>query len=222
MNYQGSTLGTFADDPTATVLSFAGDVFGLGTTSGGSAALSDLGIFTLTLPPANPAITATGDFVLSVIFTIPNGLGSVNPIVAAMMGTINKNNGNNILIDFGVGQTITFDGSDGTGSFFLTVNDVMFPQSSGTGSQQTLTGSISNAIFNPISAAAAAASVPEPPRSRCSASASPDSVRAPQSSSRFPPTQTPLGRGLSFNEALSNRVTVVCAAAEHRRRASEV
>ena len=51
---------------------------------------------------------------------------------------------------------------DRMGSFFLTVNDVTFPQSSGMGSQQTLTGSISNAIFNPISAAAAAASVPEP------------------------------------------------------------
>jgi len=162
MTYQGSTQGIFADGPTATVLGFSGDVFGLGTTSGGSAVLSDLGIFTLILPPANPAITAAGDFVLSVIFSIPNGAGSVNPIVAAMMGTINKNNGNNILIDFGVGQTITFDGSDGSGSFFLTVNDVTFPQGSGTGSQQTLTGSISNAIFNPIAGGTAAATVPEP------------------------------------------------------------
>jgi hypothetical protein len=47
----------------------------------------------------------------------------------------------------------------GLGSFFLTLNDVHFPSASRTGAQQILTGSISNAVFNPISTPN---SVPDP------------------------------------------------------------
>lgn len=149
MPFQGSTSGGFSDAATATVLSFSGVDFGPDITFGGAATLADLGVFTITLPPSNPGVAAAGTFNLTVVFTIPSGANPVNPIVATVDGTINKNNANNVVFDFGLGQTINFSGVDGSGSFFLTVNDVTFPNTSGTGDQQTLTGSIRSAVFNP-------------------------------------------------------------------------
>lgn len=164
ISYQGSTSGSFSDPATANFLSFTGVNFGPGITSGGSAMLADLGAFAITLPSSNPGITATGNFNLSVSFTMPVGANPANPIVATVAGTINKNNANNLVFDFGSGQTVNFSGLDGSGSFFFTVNDVSFPNSSGSGAQQTLTGSISSAIFNPtaFSLPATPNQVPEP------------------------------------------------------------
>lgn len=149
ISYQGSTSGSFSDAATANYLSFTGVDFGPGITSGGSAMLADLGTFVITLPSSNPGISATGNFNLSVTFTMPIGASPANPIVATVAGTINKNNANNVVFDFGLGQTVNFSGVDGSGSFFFAVNDVSFPNGSGSGAQQTLTGSISSAIFNP-------------------------------------------------------------------------
>jgi len=158
--YEGSTSGSFSDPTTANFLHFTGADFGPASTSGGTAMLADLGTFSITLPGANPGITATGSFNLNVTFTMPSGANPTNPIVATVAGTINKNNANGVVFDFGPGQTVNFGGADGIGSFFFTVNDVSFPNTSGTGDQQRLTGSISNAIFNP--ATASPVSVPEP------------------------------------------------------------
>ena len=163
LTYQGSTLGAFTDATTATYLSFTGETFGPGGTVGGNAVLGDLGTFTVNLPSSNPGITATGSFNLTVTFSVPIGAQFANPIVAAVTGTINKNNANNVLINFGAGQTINFSGSDGDGSFFFTVNDVAFPDTSQSGAQQTLTGSISNAVFTAAEPPGpAVAPVPEP------------------------------------------------------------
>jgi PEP-CTERM motif len=164
ISYQGSTSGSFSDPTTANYLSFTGVNFGPGITSGGSATLADLGTFTVTLPSSNPGITATGNFNLNVSFTLPSGANPANPIVATVAGTINKNNANNVVFDFGSGQTINFSNLDGNGSFFFTVNDVSFPNTSGSGAQQTLTGSIRSADFNPtaVSPLATPNPVPEP------------------------------------------------------------
>lgn len=161
ISYQGSTSGSFSDATTANFLHFTGSSFGPGVTSGGSALLADLGTFSVSLPSANPAITATGSFNLDVTFTLPSGTNPANPIVASVAGTINKNQANNVLFDFGPGQTITFSSAEGSGSFFFTVNDVVFANGSGTGAQQTLTGWISNAIFNTTNASPVS-QVPEP------------------------------------------------------------
>ena len=160
ISYQGSTSGAFSDPTTANFLHFTGVDFGPGNTLGGSALLTNLGTFDLTLPSSNPGITATGNFNLSVTFAMPSGANPANPIVATVAGTINKNNANNVVFDFGAGQTVNFSGLDGSGSFFFTVNDVSFPNSSGSGTQRTLTGSISSAIFNPT--ALQPSQVPEP------------------------------------------------------------
>lgn len=160
ISYQGSTTGSFSDAATASVLQFTGADFGPDITSGGSALLTDLGTFLVTLPTSNPGITATGNFNLSVTFTMPSGANPANPVVATVAGTINKNNANNVVFDFGPGQTVNFSGLDGSGSFFFAVNDVTFPNTSGTGTQRTLTGLISGAVFNPT--ALPPSDVPEP------------------------------------------------------------
>jgi hypothetical protein len=163
MSYQGSTSGSFSDASTADYLHFTGVAFGPESTSSGTAWLADLGTFTITLPSANPGMTATGSFDLNVTFTMPSGANPANPIVATVAGTINKNNANSVVFDFGSGQTVNFSGSDGNGSFFFTVNDVSFPNASGPGAQQTLTGWISNALFNPTGGVGTEATqVPEP------------------------------------------------------------
>ena len=160
ISYQGSTSGSFSDAATANFLHFTGTSFGSGITSGGSALLADLGTFAITLPSSNPGITATGSFNLNVTFTMPSGASPANPVVATVAGTINKNNANNVFFDFGPGQTVNFSGLDGSGSFFFAVNDVTFPNGSGSGTQRTLTGLINNAMFNPT--ALPPSQVPEP------------------------------------------------------------
>lgn len=151
MTYEGSTSGGLSDATTASFLSFSGVDFGPELTIGGAATLVDLGTFTVTLPSRNPGHMATGNFSLNVAFSLPGGVIQSNPITATVTGTINKNNANNLLFDFGAGQTINFSGANGSGSFFFAVNDVLFPNSSRAGAQQTLTGSISNAVFNAVS-----------------------------------------------------------------------
>jgi len=165
MTYQGSTSGSFSDPATANFLSFSGVDSGPGITSEGSATLANLGTFTVTLPRSNPGISATGSFNLNIAFTLPGGVIAANPIAATVAGTINKNNANNLFFDFGPGQTINYNNVSGLGSFFLTLNDVRFPNASGSGARQMLTGSISNAVFNPASppnSGPASAPVPEP------------------------------------------------------------
>jgi hypothetical protein len=152
MTYEGSTSGSFSDATTANFLIFSGVAFDPSLTTGGAATLADLGTFTVTLPSSNPGIAATGSFNLTVNFTLPGGVVPANPFAAAVAGTINKNNANNLFFDFGAGQTISYSDPSGSGSFFLTVNDVYFPNASGTGARQVLTGSISNAVFSPTSA----------------------------------------------------------------------
>jgi hypothetical protein len=165
MTYQSSTSGSFSDATTANFLSFDGVDLLPGFTSGGTATLANLGTFTVALPASNPGITATGSFNLNVTFTTPDGAIPVNPIAASVAGAINKNAANNLFFDFGAGQTINFSNANGFGSFFLTLNDVHFPNASRAGAQQTLTGSISNAVFNPTptpNSVPASAPVPEP------------------------------------------------------------
>ena len=165
MPYQGSTSGIFSDPTTASFLSFTGSNFGPGLTSLGAATLVNLGTFTVTLPASNPGITATGSFDLDVTFAIPGGAVTANPIAATVAGTINKNNANHLVFNFGEGQTVTFSELNGSGSFFFALNDVHFPNASRTGAQQTLTGSISNAVFNPFStqnSVTETGTVPEP------------------------------------------------------------
>jgi len=159
MSYQGSTAGSFSDATTANFLHFTGADFGPGDTVAGTAILADLGAFTVTLPSSNPGITATGSFNLNVTFTLPGGAIAANPIAATVAGMINRNNANNLFFNFGAGQTINYSDASGSGSFFFTVNDVSFPNASGAGASQNLTGSISNAVFNPASTST---SVPEP------------------------------------------------------------
>ncbi len=165
ITYQGSTSGSFSHATTANYLSFSGASFGPGTTAGGIATLANLGVFTVTLPSTNGAVVAVGTFNLNVIFTAPSGASTADPIVATVAGTINRNNANGVFFDFGLGQTINYSGSAGSGSFLLTVNDVTFPQVRQTGAQQTLTGSISNVVFNSTAnppGSPASVPVPEP------------------------------------------------------------
>ncbi|MGW8367224.1 MAG: PEP-CTERM sorting domain-containing protein [Gammaproteobacteria bacterium] len=165
MPYQGSTSGSFSDATTASFLSFSGVDFGLGSTSGGATTLADLGTFTVALPDSNPGITAAGSFNLNVTFAVPGGVILASPVAATVAGMINKNAANNLFFDFGAGQTVNFSDANGFGSFFLTLNDVHFPNASRAGAEQILTGSISNAVFNPTSApnsTPASAPVPEP------------------------------------------------------------
>ena len=159
MTYQGSTSGSFSNATTTNFLSFSGVDFGPVLTVGSIATLANLGTFTVTLPSSNPGISATGSFNLNVVFTTPGGAIVANPIAATVAGTINKNNANQLFFDFGAGQTISFSDASGSGSFFFTLNDVSFPNASRSGAQQSLTGLISNAVFNPTSTPD---SVPEP------------------------------------------------------------
>ena len=151
MPFQGSTSGSFTDSTTATVVGFVGANFGPSVTSGGNATLSNLGTFSILdlSVLANTIGTNLGNFDLTVIFTIPDGANPSNPIVADVTGTINNNNANNLTIDFGPGQTVNFTGTDGSGSFLLTINDVAFANGSNTQSSLLLTGSISEAVFTP-------------------------------------------------------------------------
>lgn len=142
-----ATAGTFS--VTQSVLTFAGNDPAAGVTSGGNALLTNLGTFTVTLAGSG-SVALEGDFNLVLTFATPDDADAANPIVAAVTGTINTQNANNVFINFGAGQAISYDGVDGSGSFFLTVNDVLFPQQSKTGDTQVLTGSITRAVFTPV------------------------------------------------------------------------
>jgi len=149
MPFQGSTSGSFSDALTAALLSFAGTNFGPGVTAGGNFELTDLGTFTINLSPSD-TVHLGGTFDLTVTFIIP--VGSGNPSYsAAVSGTINGSNANNVDINFDPnGQTVNFSSAaDGYGSFFLTVDDLIGLNGSNTSFTRTLTGRISDAVFTP-------------------------------------------------------------------------
>ena len=161
MQFSLSTSGSFSPG-TPGDLSFAGigtaNEF-TGTTSGGSLALTDLGVFTLQ-KPTHGADPYHDSFNLDLVFFLPSGLPfgifGHTAFDAAVTGAVNTQQGW-VRIGFGPTQHFTFRNSVGSGSFDLTINDLTLniPHDDTASVTQPLTGSISNASDPP-------ADVPEP------------------------------------------------------------
>ncbi len=129
MTLSGSTAGSFNLSPFATPstlngLTFTGALPFSATTVGNSAGLV-LGNFSLMATPFD----SVGDkFRLQFTFTAPTGIVPGGPafFAANLMGSVNGNSEGGVGIKFPVNsQAFTFSTPNSTGSFVLTVNDII-------------------------------------------------------------------------------------------------
>jgi hypothetical protein len=138
---------------------------------GGSAALTNLGTFTLNACKGGCDFgtqNGTADFTLKISFTDPTVAGSPQLFAADIFGKINTNgNSSNykngtLTIDFDNSvQHLTFTNASGSGSFDLSVNDpAIYDANSNFGDSRTVTGQISNLAYTGTDDPPAA--VPEP------------------------------------------------------------
>ena len=170
ISIDGTTLGAFNGDAPAAVTSVGhsngrGEFTYLTYTGVGFSSLSDedgpslltIGSFNLTLPAKNPAINFSDSFSLELLFSVPAGITSANPLLqhAGVTGTVNNNNGS-VLVDFdNTPIPVTFSNLSSSGSFNLIVNDVELNiHSPGNSISMPLTASFANAQMfstsNPI------------------------------------------------------------------------
>lgn len=116
-----------------------------GTTSGGFAAFSNLGSFTLSTTPT----TYSGVVNLQIAFSLPTGItgGGSTTFVANLFGNVSTTATGGVSIVFSnPTQTFTFTNANGTGSFTFTVNSL----SINPGGTTALSGYVSNAVFTPV------------------------------------------------------------------------
>jgi hypothetical protein len=148
------TSGTFSAG-TPAELTYTPTTFTGTTSAAGFLDLPDLGQFGLSIP-ADPQHFNGQTFTLHLDFSSPLGIvGSVD-FMGAITGHVSGNSNSKLHINFTPNsQSYNFANASGTGSFTLTVNDIIGLQKDST---SALTGSISNAV-DPSSAAAA---TPEP------------------------------------------------------------
>ena len=154
-----STTGTFSP---VSPLSFAGVSAGAPVLTDASGNLLGISLGTFSFPDISSNFAGT--FTLTVDFSRPDG--STDPTVPATLSltaNVNGNSNNNDLltIDFPAASSLSFAGSDGTGSFTFEIPDISFTRN---GNNQTrtveLTGNIVGAAVG--AATTQVSAVPEP------------------------------------------------------------
>ena len=126
-------------------INFASNSFS-GTTSGGFAAFSSLGWYTL---QAIPGIYNGNVVALVVTFTLPSGIsgGAASTFVANLFGNVNTTAQGGVTIAFtNATQNFTFSNASGNGSFSFTVNSV----SVNPGGTTALSGYASGGSVTPV------------------------------------------------------------------------
>ena len=116
-----------------------------GVTSGGFAAFSDLGSYSLGTTPT----TYSGVVDLQIAFTLPTGIagGGTTTFVANLFGNVSTTQTGGVSIVFSnPTQTFTFSNSSGSGSFTFTVNNL----SINPGGTTNLSGYVTGAVFTPV------------------------------------------------------------------------
>ncbi len=116
-----------------------------GTTSGGFAAFSNMGTFSLSTVPT----TYNGLVSLQIAFSLPTGIagGGSTTFVANLFGNVSTTATGGVTIFFAnPTQTFTFSNSSGSGSFTLTVNNL----SINPGGTTALSGFVTGAVFTPV------------------------------------------------------------------------
>ena len=137
-----TSIGTFSTG-TPAELSYTAPSFTGTTSAAGFLLLPDLGQFNLD-ESADPQHFNGESFTLHFDFLTPLGvLGSID-FAASLSGHINDNGNGNVHVNFTPNsEVIAFANDTGSGTFTLTVNDVIGLQQN---SAATLTGSLTNAI----------------------------------------------------------------------------
>ena len=139
-----TVAGSTASTPPVGI-TFAADSFS-GTTSGGFAAFSNLGWYTLSISPG----VYNGDVVnLVVTFTLPSGIsgGAASTFVANLFGNVNTAAQGGVTIAFtNPTQNFTFSNASGNGSFSFTVNSL----SVNPGGTTALSGYVSSGSVTPV------------------------------------------------------------------------
>jgi len=126
-------------------INFASNSFS-GTTSGGFAAFSSLGWYTL---QAIPGIYNGNVVALVVTFTLPSGIsgGAASTFVANLFGNVNTTAQGGVTIAFtNPTQNFTFSNASGNGSFSFTVNSL----SVNPGGTTALSGYVSGGSVTPV------------------------------------------------------------------------
>lgn len=143
-----TVAGVTSTNPLPSGISFLPGSFS-GATSGGFAAFSNLGSFTLSSAPG----TYSGTVNLIVMFTLPTGIngGGTTTFAANLVGNVSTNASGGIDITFtNPTQTFNFSNGGGSGSFTFTVN----PVSVNPGGTTAVSGYVTGGAFTPV---------PEPP-----------------------------------------------------------
>ena len=142
------TSGMFSagtpSDLTYTPTSFSGT-----TSDAGYLLLPDLGTFTLSAT-ADPTRFNGDSFTLHLDFLSPLGVIGAVDFVGSLSGHINGNGNGNVHVNFTPNSSlVSFANNVGSGTFTLSVDDVIGLQRSGT---MTATGSIADPIDPPVGA----------------------------------------------------------------------
>lgn len=138
-----TVAGTTSSSPPSGI-SFLPGSFG-GTTSGGFAAFSNLGSFTLSSSPGSYSGTVS----LIVAFSLPTGIsgGGTTTFTATLVGNVSNNATGGIDITFAnPTQTFTFSNAGGSGSFTFTVNNI----SVNPGGTTAVSGFVTGGVFTPV------------------------------------------------------------------------
>jgi len=145
-----TVAGVTSSNPPSGITFLPGSFSGL--TSGGFAAFSNLGSYSLSSTPA----TYSGVVSLQVAFTLPAGIagGNSTTFVANLIGNVTTDpiSGGVTIAFTNATQTFTFSNASGSGSFTFTVNNV----SINPGGTTTVSGFVSNASFTPVPEASSA------------------------------------------------------------------
>jgi hypothetical protein len=139
-----TVAGVSSSNPPSGITFLPGSFSGL--TSGGFAAFSNLGSYSLSSTPA----TYSGVVNLQIAFTLPTGIagGNSTTFVASLFGNVTTDpiSGGVSIVFTNASQTFTFSNASGSGTFTFTVNNV----SINPGGTTTLSGFVSNASFTPV------------------------------------------------------------------------
>jgi len=135
--------GTTSSTPPSGISFLPGSFNGM--TSGGFAAFSNLGSFTLSTTPT----TYSGVVNLQIAFSLPTGItgGATTTFVANLFGNVSTTATGGVSIVFSnPTQTFTFSNSGGSGSFTFTVNNL----SINPGGTTNLSGFVTSAAFTAV------------------------------------------------------------------------